>query len=91
METLEIIVSGRVQGVGYRNYVQQLATKYDIHGNVKNLYSGDVKIIAQAQEDQLKQFVHAIQQPQHRYMKIDQIKSSPLTSSQIFNRFSVEY
>ncbi len=39
-----IIVSGRVQGVGYRYFVTKLARKYQLNGWVKNLHTGEVEI-----------------------------------------------
>ena len=39
-----ILVSGNVQGVGYRYFVMRLALKWELTGWVKNLYSGEVEI-----------------------------------------------
>lgn len=39
-----IIVSGRVQGVGYRYFVMHTARKYQLTGWVRNLMSGEVEI-----------------------------------------------
>ncbi len=39
-----IIVSGIVQGVGYRYFVSKLARKMDLKGWVKNLPTGEVEI-----------------------------------------------
>ncbi len=42
----EIIVTGRVQGVGFRYFTQRLAAKYQIRGRVKNLADGNVRVKA---------------------------------------------
>jgi acylphosphatase len=39
-----IVVSGRVQGVGYRYFVMRLARKWELTGWVKNLSTGEVEI-----------------------------------------------
>ncbi|MCU9612360.1 acylphosphatase [Caldibacillus lycopersici] len=39
-----IVVSGRVQGVGFRYTVYQLAKEYEIKGWVRNLENGMVEI-----------------------------------------------
>jgi len=39
-----IIVSGLVQGVGFRFFVQRHASRLGVKGFVRNLYSGDVEI-----------------------------------------------
>lgn len=50
------IISGRVQGVGYRYFVYNNATKFSIKGYVKNLYNGDVEVYAIGEENSLKKF-----------------------------------
>lgn len=39
-----ILVSGRVQGVGYRYFVLKQAHRMELTGWVKNLHSGEVEI-----------------------------------------------
>jgi len=40
----EIVVEGRVQGVGYRNFVQRKALKLGLAGYVMNLRDGRVRV-----------------------------------------------
>jgi len=40
----EIVVEGRVQGVGYRNFVQRKAAKLGLAGYVMNLKDGKVRV-----------------------------------------------
>ena len=40
----EILVEGRVQGVGYRNYVQRKAAQFGLAGYVMNLKDGRVRV-----------------------------------------------
>ncbi len=44
MPRYNIIVSGRVQGVGFRYFVQTLAGRLNLKGWVKNLDNGDVQM-----------------------------------------------
>ncbi len=39
-------VSGRVQGVGFRNFVQRAARKLEVVGYAKNLGDGRVEVLA---------------------------------------------
>jgi len=40
------LVSGRVQGVGYRFFVERVAGELDLKGYARNLASGDVEVYA---------------------------------------------
>ena len=53
------IVTGRVQGVGFRPFIFRLAQKWRIHGFVQNC-CGDVSIVAEAMSRDLLQFGRAL-------------------------------
>jgi acylphosphatase len=55
MKQVHIFVSGFVQGVGYRAFVKKTAEKLKISGLVRNLGDRRVEIIAQGEEDKLKE------------------------------------
>ncbi len=46
----EILVSGLVQGVGYRYFVQRTALALGLTGYVKNLYTGEVFAVVEGKE-----------------------------------------
>jgi len=51
-----LIVSGRVQQVGYRAYVKQIARALKIKGWVKNLPDGNVEIVCEGEKDKVELF-----------------------------------
>jgi acylphosphatase len=57
MVEIHCVVSGKVQAVAYRTYVQESATTLKIIGYVKNLDDGTVEVVAQGSPDLLKEFV----------------------------------
>jgi acylphosphatase len=50
------IVRGRVQGVGFRDFVQRRATEIGLGGYVRNLDDGRVETVAVGTADQLAEF-----------------------------------
>ncbi|NLB01038.1 MAG: acylphosphatase [Methanomicrobiales archaeon] len=51
---------GRVQRVGYRDHVYNETFERDIFGYVKNLKTGEVEIVAEGSEQELQDFIRAI-------------------------------
>jgi acylphosphatase len=43
---LHFLIKGRVQGVGFRWFVQREAGELDLHGWVRNTEDGDVEVVA---------------------------------------------
>lgn len=55
-------ISGRVQGVGYRYFVLQLARNLNLTGYVRNLRDGRVEVAAEGEEEVLKSLLVELQQ-----------------------------
>jgi len=60
MKRLTAFVSGKVQRVGYRARVIQLANGMGLKGIIENLSDGRVRIIAEGDEEKMKLFEGAI-------------------------------
>lgn len=48
------VVTGRVQGVGYRNFVEHLANKINIQGYVRNRRDGSVEVLGMGTPEELQ-------------------------------------
>ncbi len=57
MQTVSIVVSGRVQGVFFRKYTLDAARKNGLSGFVKNTQDGNVYIEATGDEKMINEFV----------------------------------
>ncbi|MCP6717933.1 MAG: acylphosphatase [Patescibacteria group bacterium] len=53
-----IIVSGRVQGVGYRNNTFQQAQKIGLSGWVKNLEDGRVEAVFEGEKQEVEKIIN---------------------------------
>ena len=53
---LQVFYSGRVQGVGFRHTVKQVAAGYDVTGTVRNLPDGRVELVAEGEREELEVF-----------------------------------
>ena len=60
MNEIKCIVSGKVQGVSYRAYVEDRARDLALVGFVQNMPDGTVAVVAQGVTDNLKDFVEAL-------------------------------
>jgi acylphosphatase len=55
-----IVISGRVQGVGFRFFTQAAALREGLHGWVRNLPDGRVEISAEGEVEALERFEHKL-------------------------------
>ena len=54
---LHALVSGRVQGVGFRLFVQREATRRGLNGWVRNLARGKVEVMAQGPRGEVNELL----------------------------------
>lgn len=57
MKTLRVYYDGRVQGVGFRWTVKNLAKEFDVTGTVCNLPDGRVELVVQGEIDEFLEAV----------------------------------
>lgn len=57
---VHIWVSGRVQGVGFRAFVQQSGMMYGLTGWVKNVGDDQVETVAEGPRETLERFVEVV-------------------------------
>jgi len=56
-QCLKITVSGNVQNVGYRKFIQEYAQKLKVEGTAQNSENGSVIIYASGPTDMLDEFI----------------------------------
>lgn len=85
----EILYRGRVQGVGFRYTVRQIASRWDVDGFVRNLPDGRVQLVAEGTADVLDQFLADVAEALNPYIQDSHVDTSPATSE--FRDFEIRH
>lgn len=72
---LTATVTGRVQGVGFRWFVQRVACSSGLTGYVRNLHGGGVEVVAEGEEPALQRLLESLRQgpPGARIDRVDHV------------------
>jgi acylphosphatase len=57
---VQVIYSGRVQGVGFRYSTRSVACGYEVTGFVRNLPDGRVELVAEGEENEVRAFLEGM-------------------------------
>ena len=79
MPALHLTVRGKVQGVGFRWFVREIARRGDLAGWVRNLPDGAVELMAAGSEQGLSRLLEAISRGPDR-ARVDEVRQAPLPS-----------
>jgi acylphosphatase len=60
MRTRRAVVSGRVQGVGYRFYAERAARELGLRGFVRNLPDGSVETVAEGEDAAVERYLERL-------------------------------
>lgn len=87
---VHLFVSGRVQGVFYRDFTRRQAKRFNITGWVRNLFDGRVEIVAEGEEENIKKFIEELKKgpPAARVENLE-IKEEKATLE--FDNFEIIY
>lgn len=85
-----INVSGRVQGVGFRYFVQLTACKLNLTGWCKNLMDGNVQIEVQGVEKDINSFISMIKVG-NNFSRADHMNLTNLPIIHDEKKFKIKY
>lgn len=88
MQTQKILVSGQVQGVGFRWSAKQLAQRLGVTGTVQNLPTGQVAIVASASAKVLSDFTHQLQRGLAPWIQVTDLAITDLPTRR-FSEFRI--
>lgn len=83
------VITGRVQGVGYRFFARDAATREGIRGWVRNEHDGSVEVHAEGDAEAMLRFERALRQGP-RGSRVDDVLAEPDPPSGAWDRFIIE-
>jgi acylphosphatase len=89
VEARRFLVRGRVQGVGFRWFVEREAHILGIAGWVRNNHDGSVEVLAQGTRDQLSA-LHSRLREGPRAARVDAVEVSDASAVSGLNSFRIE-
>ena len=90
IETYNLLLSGRVQGVGFRYFAEARASRYNIKGYVKNTYDNRVEIVCQGELDNLDKFILEVKKGPS-FSHITNVEMEEIKNSPVYKSFEIKY
>ncbi len=89
LHTRRYLVRGRVQGVGFRWYVEREAHMLGVYGWVRNTFDGSVEVLAAGTREQLAGLRRKLQQGP-RAARVDEVEESEAQPVEGLKTFRIE-
>jgi len=86
---MHVLITGHVQGVGFRHSTSQIAKSFEVAGWVKNLSSGEVEIVAEGTKTACSDFLTEIRQRMFEY--VSEVNCEWRDASGEFDKFEIRY
>ena len=83
-----LVISGKVQGVGFRYWLQRLAIEKNIYGWVKNKTSGNVEALIVGNEQEVEDLIRLCKQGSPS-SKVDQVEVNEYKKSYLKKSFDI--
>ena len=85
----KFLISGDVQGVGYRFFAQRAAARHQVVGYVRNLPDGRVEAVAEGLADDVEAFKHDLATGP-AYATVENIEEINLEPTRSYSLFRIE-
>ena len=90
MKQMQVLFSGRVQGVGFRYTACRMASSFSVTGFVRNLMDGRVEVVAEGSEQELIDFLGEIRDSHlGRHIIREHLHWGAATDT--YNKFRISY
>ena len=88
LKRAKILIDGFVQMVGYRSFTSRYANSLQLKGYVRNLYSGEVEVVVEGEEDKIEELIRYLRRGPHS-ARVDKVEVKWEEYQGKFNRFSI--
>ena len=78
MKTLRVYISGTVQGVFFRKFIEDTANMLGIRGFVRNLEDGRVEVVIEGREDKIERMLRACRGEGYAHAQIKNVEVQDL-------------
>ena len=85
---IHVVVMGKVQRVGYRDFIEVYAKEHNLFGWIKNLENGSVEMVIQGMPEELKECIEVINEGS-LLAKVESTAIDWRTPEKHFDTFSV--
>ena len=88
-QRIHLEISGRVQGVGFRDFTQRAARQLSIAGWVRNIPNGRVELVAEGKEAAIQKFQEQIKKGPLG-ARVDGVKTLTVDDAEKFKDFDIK-
>lgn len=81
--------TGRVQGVGFRYTVQNIAIQHNVHGYVRNLSDGRVELVMEGEPPEMDRVIEAVSSKMNGFIK--KLESDVTPANGEFDHFYIRH
>ena len=85
----QVIVHGRVQGVGFRYFVQETGSRLGLTGDVRNRHDGTVMIRVEGDELLIEEFLNEVRRGP-RMARVERVQTEEVPPSGKYKAFQIE-
>jgi acylphosphatase len=85
----KFLISGEVQGVGFRFFAQRSAARHQVRGYVRNLEDGRVEALAEGPPKAMEEFKHDLAAGPS-YSRVEHLEETVLEPTGLYPTFRIE-
>jgi len=89
-KTVEIKITGIVQGVGFRPFLFNLARSLDLNGYVLNRGNAGVRLVLQGKSEDINKFINNVKNERPKISYIEDLEVKEITTNEVFEDLKIK-